>query len=108
MTGMSRANGKSLTGQAHLEQSIIDIITTPLGSRRMRPEYGSQFPRMVDLPVTKGWVSAVQAEIARAVGRWEPRISISRVEVTSVLDGKIGLRLTGDDRGEALLLELRL
>lgn len=31
--------GAPLSGVAHLQQSIKDILTTPLGSRRMRQEY---------------------------------------------------------------------
>ncbi|ASC88752.1 GPW/gp25 family protein, partial [Pseudomonas fragi] len=38
------------------------------------PEYGSTLRRFVDLPVNEGWKSAVQAEVARALGRWEPRL----------------------------------
>ena len=30
----------------------------------MRPEYGSKLRRMVDMPVSEGWKSAVQAEVA--------------------------------------------
>lgn len=73
MIGMDRRSGQSVSGLAHLRQSIEDILTTPVGSRRMRPEYGSQLRRYVDLPVNEGWKSAVQAEVARALGRWEDR-----------------------------------
>ena len=38
LIGMSRDSGQALTGIAHLKQSIRDILSTPLGSRRMRPE----------------------------------------------------------------------
>ncbi len=32
MMGMDRATGAALTGDAHLAQSIGDILTTPLGT----------------------------------------------------------------------------
>ena len=66
MIGMDRRTGKPLSGLDHLRQSIEDILATPVGSRRMRPEYGSQIRRFVDLPVNAGWKSAVQAEVARS------------------------------------------
>lgn len=106
MQGMDRRTGRVLAGIDHLRQSIEDILGTPLGSRRMRPTYGSRIRRMVDLPVTEGWKAAVQAEAASAIGRWEPRIKLQSVRVVSVVDGKIGLRLSGIYLENAVLLEV--
>ena len=63
MIGMDRHTGAALSSVEHLCQSITDILTTPLGSRRMRPAYGCQLRRFVDMPVTAGWKSSVQAEV---------------------------------------------
>lgn len=72
----------------------------------MRPEYGSHLPRMVDLPVNKGWISAVQAEIARSLGRWEPRLKLSRVNVQSIIDGRVNMVIYGEYLGEGVLIEV--
>lgn len=106
MIGMDRRTGLAISGIDHLRQSIEDILTTSLGSRRMRPDYGSKIRSFVDMPVTAGWKSAVQAEVARALGRWEPRINLSQVSVLAVLDGKIRLRLTGEYLGDSVILEV--
>lgn len=106
MIGMDRRTGQPISGIEHLRQCIEDILTTPLGSRRQRPDYGSQLRRFVDLPVTEGWKSAVQAEVARALGRWEPRLSISQVRVVAVLDGRIEFELKGLFKGEKALLRV--
>ena len=106
MIGMDRRTGLLISGVEHLRQSIEDILTTPLGSRLMRPEYGSTIRRFVDLPVSEGWKSAVQAEAARALKRWEPRIELTRVQVLSVLDGRVTFRLTGTYEGDSELLEV--
>ncbi|WP_412461671.1 GPW/gp25 family protein [Pseudomonas sp. SC11] len=106
MIGLGRRTGQPLAGIAHLRQSIEDILTTPLGSRRMRPEYGSQLRRYVDLPVNEGWKSAVQAEVARALGRWEPRLKLERVKVVAVLDGQVSLALSGRYLGDEALVEV--
>lgn len=106
MIGMDRRSGQPLAGIAHLRQSIEDILTTPLGSRRMRPEYGSQLRRYVDMPVNEGWKSAVQAEVACALGRWEPRLKLERVKVVAVLDGQVSLLLSGRYLGDEALLEV--
>ena len=106
MIGMDRRTGKQLSGKAHLRQSIEDILTTPLGSRRMRPEYGSNLRRFIDLPVNEGWKSAVQAEVARSLGRWEPRLKLELVKVISVVDGKITLQLSGVYLGDSAVMEV--
>lgn len=106
MIGMDRRTGQPLSGLAHLRQSIEDILTTPLGSRRMRPDYGSSLRRYVDLPVNDGWKSAVQAEVARALGRWEPRLKLERVKVVSVVGGQITLQLSGVYLGDSAVLEI--
>ncbi|HEY0288563.1 MAG TPA: GPW/gp25 family protein [Pseudomonas sp.] len=106
MIGMDRRTGLPLTGLGHLRQSIEDILSTPLGSRRMRPEYGSSLRRYVDLPVNEGWKSAVQAEAARALGRWEPRVRLDRIRVVSVVDGQIGFQIGVEYLGEDQLLEV--
>ena len=106
MIGVDRRTGQPLSGLDHLKQSIEDILTTPLGSRRMRPDYGSNLRRFVDLPVNEGWKSAVQAEVARALGRWEPRVQLERVKVISVIDGQIGLELTGQYLGNSAVVEV--
>ena len=106
MIGMDRRTGLPISGVHHLRQSIEDILTTPLGSRLMRPEYGSTIRRFVDLPVSEGWKSAVQAEAARALKRWEPRLELTQVQVLSVLDGRITFRLSGPYLGDSKLLEV--
>lgn len=106
MIGMDRHTGLPISGLAHLKQSIEDILTTPLGSRVMRPEYGSRLRRFVDLPVNEGWKSAVQAEVARALGRWEPRIALDRVRVIAVVEGRITMLLTGRYAGDEVSIEV--
>ncbi|MEE1883347.1 GPW/gp25 family protein [Pseudomonas soli] len=106
MIGMDRRTGLPVSGVAHLRQSIEDILSTPVGSRRMRPEYGSHLRRYVDLPVNEGWKSAVQAEVARALGRWEPRLRLELVRVVAVLDGQVTLELKGAYLGDAVVLEV--
>ncbi|MFW3896658.1 GPW/gp25 family protein [Pseudomonas bharatica] len=106
MIGMDRRSGQPLSGLAHLRQSIEDILTTPLGSRRMRPDYGSKLRRFVDLPVNEGWKSAVQAEVARSLVRWEPRLKLERVRVIAVVNGQISLQLTGQYMGDSQILEV--
>lgn len=106
MIGMDRRTGGPISASTHLRQSIEDILTTPLGSRRMRPDYGSKLRRFVDLPVSEGWKSAVQAEVTRSLLRWEPRLKLERVRVLAVVGGQITLQLTGQYLGDSQTLEV--
>ena len=46
---MSRNTGLSLSSEAdQIRQSIQDILTTPIGSRIMRRNYGSLLPQLID------------------------------------------------------------
>ena len=53
MLGMSNRNGSYLTDEEHLKQSIIDILTTPVGSRVICREYGSNLFKLIDQPVNR-------------------------------------------------------
>ena len=107
LVGMNRTTGAPMTGLEHLCQSIGDILSTRKGTRRQRPEYGSDIPKMVDLPVTRGWISTVQAEAARAIGRWEPRIRLKRVSVVSIVGGAVTFRIAGTYEGDDVVFEVK-
>ena len=48
----------------------------------------------------------MQAEAARALNRWEPRLELTRVQVVSVLSGRITFRLSGTFLGDSKLLDV--
>ena len=106
MIGMDRHTGQPISGIEHLRQSMGDVLGTSLGSRRHRPEYGSKVRAFVDLPVNEGWKSAVQAEVASALGRWEPRLKLERVRVVAVIGGRVELQIVGQYQGASAMLEV--
>lgn len=106
LVGMCRRTGRLIGGVEHLVQSVADILGTRKGTRRERPEYGSDLPAMVDMPITRGWISAAQAESARAIVRWEPRLELDRVNVLSVVDGKVTFRIAGQYNGDDVVFEV--
>ena len=111
MIGMSAKTGRTLSDRQHLAQSIADIVTTPLGSRVMRREYGSPMADLMDWPLNSATRLQAYAAIAMALMRWEPRIRLSRVQLTptdepggAVLD----VEGTVTDTNEALSLRVPL
>lgn len=80
--GMSRNHGRRLSGVAHLRQSVADILLTPLGSRVMRPEYGSEIFEWLDSPLEQEQLVEIYAATAKAIERWEPRLRLTRIHAT--------------------------
>ncbi len=90
MQGMNAETGQMLEDIEHLEQSIRDILSTPVGTRVMRRSYGSRVMYLLDRPVNATLVSDLQAAVVEALTRYEPRVHLSRVMVTSVDNGHNG------------------
>jgi phage baseplate assembly protein W len=86
MEGVNAENGKALSGLEHLRQSIRDILTTPIGSRVMRRDYGSRLFELVDRPVNATWMADAYAYTAEALDRWEPRIQLDQVSISGITD----------------------
>ena len=78
MTAMDRRTGKPIGPDAHLAQSIGDILATPVGSRVMRRDYGSQLPDLVDAPLNPATRLLVFAASAIAIRRFEPRVAVRK------------------------------
>ncbi|MNP74167.1 Lysozyme [compost metagenome] len=48
----------------------------------------------------------MQAEVARSLARWEPRLKLERVRVLAVTGGQISLQLSGQYLGDSQMLEV--
>jgi uncharacterized protein len=96
MDGINAATGKTLGDIAHLRQSVRDILTTPLGTRVMRRDYGSKLPRLVDAPINKTTLMDIIAATAVAIGRWEPRFKVRQVKIATASPGHVVLDVTGN------------
>jgi phage baseplate assembly protein W len=96
MRGMNRETGQELQGFDHLKQSIADILTTPVGSRVWRRDYGSRLPQLVDRPINQSLIAELVAATAEALDRWEPRLKLEQVRIVSASSGgQVELNLVG-------------
>lgn len=95
MNGINANTGKVLSGKDHLRQSIADILTTPLGSRVRRQEYGSRIFELVDAPTNSATITDMYAAVAEALARWEPRYRLTSVQAVFPSPGHIYLDLEG-------------
>ncbi len=82
MNGVNSRTGKRLSGVAHLRQSVSDILTTPIGSRVLVRDYGSDLFSLVDNPRDDLTRLQIIAASATALARWEPRLKVTRVLVS--------------------------
>ncbi|OWU68265.1 phage baseplate protein [Roseovarius sp. 22II1-1F6A] len=107
MNGISALTGTSLSGIDHLRQSIRDILTTPIGSRVMRRDYGSRLPALIDAPMNAATLLDLYAATAEALSTWEPRLDLEQVTASSAAAGHVVLSLSGTylPDGQAITLD---
>ena len=98
MNGTDANTGRALSGDSHLQQSIRDILTTPIGSRVMRRDYGSKIPELIDNPFNAATRAEIIAEAAIALERWEPRLDVISINVTQSQAGTVVARIYGENR----------
>lgn len=100
MIGLDATTGAPLDGLDHLRQSVRDILTTPIGSRVMRRDYGSALPDLVDGNVSGLTLAQFYAATADALDRWEPRLRVTSVAVdevgTDLIGGQISISIAAE------------
>lgn len=92
--GMSCQNGRSITDMDHINQSVKDILTTPIGSRVERRDYGSFLFLLLDNPNTDATRLRVISATVMALNQWEPRIKLDAVELNSNKE-RLTMQITG-------------
>jgi len=107
MIGMNCDTGTGITGAARVRECMCDILTTPIGSRLRRRDYGSLLPGPIDQPQSAATRVRLYAAVASALMPWEPRLRLSRIAYSG--SGSQGmLELEGEDAGTGRALSLRV
>jgi phage baseplate assembly protein W len=83
------------SGDRDIEQAIRIILGTRPGERKMRPEFGCRAHELVFAPRNAATEGLLCEYVEVALGRWEPRIEVQDVNVSSI-----------SDNGSALLVEV--
>lgn len=76
-----------------IEESIKDILQTPLGSRVMLPEYGSRLYELIDKKIDDEFRANLSWYVIEAVEKWEKRIKIDEVKLVSLDSHKLKIKL---------------
>jgi phage baseplate assembly protein W len=79
---IDQQGGLSLTHDRNeLQQSIQVILSTSPGQRVMRPTFGCRLQELVFQPNNNLTIAHVRRYVEEALGMWEPRINLKKVEV---------------------------
>ncbi len=107
MNGIDASTGKPLSGLAHLRQSVRDILTTPIGTRVMRRDYGSRLYRLVDAPMNDATRLDMMAATYEAIETWEPRLELDAIAVEMPEPGGVVISVFGQyvPTGEPVALD---
>ncbi len=104
---MNIETGKPISEIAHIKQSIANILTTPIGSRVMRRDYGSHLFEKIDQPINGELIADIYLDIITAISNWEPRFMVEQVAINDIDQGRIIIDLLGSfvKDGQKILLE---
>ncbi|MER7837382.1 GPW/gp25 family protein [Streptomyces sp. NPDC096040] len=78
-----------VSGEKEVEEAIRLILSTAPGERPMRPEFGCAIHDLVFAPVNEQTAGRIQHEVYVSLDRWEPRIEVEDVEVTTGADPSV-------------------
>ncbi|EBT3889572.1 baseplate assembly protein [Salmonella enterica] len=93
--GMNRNTGIGISDSEHISQSMRDILLTPVGSRVMRPEYGSLLSALIDMPQNPALRLQIMVACYSAIQKWEPRIRLISISFERGDTGEMYVDITG-------------
>ena len=97
MTGMDAATGRSLAGEAHLRQSVVEVLSTPIGARAMLRDFGAGVIESLGAPALAA-SPAIYAAAAEAMSRWEPRLELTLLTIREESAGHMVVHVEGVHR----------
>jgi phage baseplate assembly protein W len=106
--GLARDTGRSVEDLAHIQQSVSDILRTPVGSRVMRRDYGSLLSELTDRPQNAALRLQIMAACYSAILKWEPRVSLTGITFETTFDGKMVVDITGIRKDTSAAISLTL
>ena len=83
-----------------IENSIKDILLTPLGSRVMLPEYGSRIYELIDRKVDDEFRADLACFVIEAVEKWEKRVKVDEVRLIGLKNHTLSFKvvlMSGDE-----------
>jgi phage baseplate assembly protein W len=87
-----------IDGEDNVAQSIRMILSTALGERQMRFDFGSGLPQMIFQPITSSTLVEIEESARQALRDWERRIVVrtATAEVDPDVESKVTLTIAYD------------
>lgn len=79
--GLNADTGQQLSDLEHIRQSIRKILTTAVGTRVMRRDFGSMIPDLIDRPLNGKTRMQLMATSVMAIRTWEPRVDLTNIQL---------------------------
>ncbi|HKP52223.1 MAG TPA: GPW/gp25 family protein [Chloroflexia bacterium] len=104
---ISPSGGIALSHQTFdIDEAIRIILSTAKGERHMRPQFGCGIHDLVFAPNNATTAGLVDTYVQEAIGWWEPRVEVIRVDVDTdddehnklLIDIHYRIRATNEDR----------
>ena len=80
-----------------VEESISDILLTPVGSRVCLPGYGSKLHELVDRRVDASFKADLTRYVFEAIFKWERRVKPVRIKNLQQYSDKLSFDIELDD-----------
>jgi len=82
-----------------IAESIQTILSTPLGSRVMLPEFGSNLHLLIDKKVDDEWIIDFRRYVTDAIEKNEPRVFLNKIDIKDIdaTTGKVIFNLYFDN-----------
>ncbi|MCP4368482.1 MAG: GPW/gp25 family protein [Deltaproteobacteria bacterium] len=69
-------------GEEKIRDSVINILSTSIGERVMRPNFGSKIHNHIFDTINSATKSSIAFNIQEALIEWEPRIEVENVQTS--------------------------
>ncbi len=66
-----------------IKEAIVIILKTPKGERLMRPDFGCGIHDYVFYPINTATITLIEKSVREAIAKWEPRVEVLTVEVST-------------------------
>jgi len=87
-------SGLAMSGGARvIQDNVLEILLTPIGSRRMRPSFGCDVHALHFEPMDADLAVRIEERVRSALRRWEPRVHVQGVE-TAATDNTLSITVT--------------
>jgi hypothetical protein len=67
-------------GDDNVEQSLGILLQCALGERLMRPDFGTEAPRLVFAPGSRQFLGLLETSVRDAIINWEPRVDVDSID----------------------------